>query len=133
MMASASEIKSALNDGKTQLIDLRPRHQFIGINRHPKSKRNGTIPGSKNLPESWMTVNGGGTFRNKGELSKLYSLAKVDPQGEQINFCNTGHWASLGWFVSSEVMGNKHAKLYDGSMVEWSANNDLPMERSVNF
>ena len=133
MLITAMDVKNALSDGKTTLVDLRPQHQFIGINRHPKSSRNGTIPGSKNLPESWMTVNGGGTFRNKGELSKLYKIAKIDPQAEQINFCNTGHWASLGWFVDSEVMGNKKAKLYDGSMVEWTNNASLPMEKSVDF
>lgn len=133
MMASASDVKKAMSDGKTVLVDLRPQHQFIGINRHPKSKRSGTIPGSKNLPESWMTVNGGGMFRDKGELTKLYELAKIDPNAEQINYCNTGHWASVGWFVNSEIMGNKSSKLYDGSMVEWSAKADLPMESATNF
>ncbi|MCK4710046.1 MAG: sulfurtransferase, partial [Gammaproteobacteria bacterium] len=133
MMASAADVKMAIDDSGTQLIDLRPRHQFIGINRHPKAKRNGTIPSSKNLPESWMTVNGGGTFRNNSDLAKLYDIAGVDPAGKQINFCNTGHWASLGWFVSSEIMGNSSAKLYDGSMVEWTANKSLPMVRDVSF
>ncbi len=133
MIVTAMDVKNTLNDGKTTLVDLRPQHQFIGINRHPKSSRNGTIPGSKNLPESWMTVNGGGTFRSKGDLSKLYKIAKIDPNAEQINFCNTGHWASVGWFVSSEVMGNQKARLYDGSMVEWTNNASLPMEKSVNF
>ncbi len=133
MIVTAMDVKNALNDGKTTLVDLRPQHQFIGINRHPKSSRNGTIPGSKNLPESWMTVNGEGTFRNKGDLSKLYKIANIDPNAEQINFCNTGHWASIGWFASSEVMGNQKAKLYDGSMVEWTNNASLPMEKSVDF
>ncbi len=133
MLVSAMDVKNTLNDGKTTLVDLRPQHQYIGINRHAKSSRNGTIPGAKNLPESWMTVNGGGTFRNKSDLSKLYKIAKIDPNSEQINFCNTGHWASVGWFVSSEVMGNSKAKLYDGSMVEWTNKTDLPMEKSVDF
>jgi len=133
MLVSSSDVKKVLNDGKTQLIDLRPHHQYIGINRHAKAKRNGTIPGAKNLPESWMTINGGGKLRNKGELSKLYTLAKIDPLAEQINFCNTGHWASIGWFVSSEVMGNKSSKLYDGSMVDWSSKPDLPMELTVSY
>ena len=133
MMASAQDVKAAISDGKTELVDLRPQHQFIGINRHPKSKRNGTIPSSKNLPESWMTVNGGGSFRSKTDLSKLYKIAKIDPNADQISYCNTGHWASVGWFVNSEIMGNKGSKLYDGSMVEWSAKADLPMENATNF
>ena len=133
MIVTAMDVKNALNDGKTTLVDLRPQHQYIGINRHEKSSRSGTIPGAKNLPESWMTVNGGGTFRNKSELTKLYKIAQIDPQAEQINFCNTGHWASIGWFVDSEVMGNQKSKLYDGSMVEWSNKADFPMEKSTDF
>jgi len=53
--------------------------------------------------------------------------------GDQINFCNTGHWASLGWFASHELLGNKKARMYDGSMLEWSADESLPMERQVNL
>ena len=133
MLATAADVKKAMNDGKTELVDLRPQHQFMGINRHPKSKRSGTIPGSKNLPESWMTQNGGGSFRTKADLSKLYKIAKIDPDADQISYCNTGHWASVGWFVNSEIMGNKKSKLYDGSMVEWSANSDLPIENTANI
>ena len=133
MLADAGDVQSAISDASTELVDMRPAHQFIGINRHPKSKRNGTIPTSKNLPESWITVNGGGMLRSKAELAKLYALAGVDPNAKQINYCNTGHWATLGWFVSSEVMGNKDAKMYDGSMVEWSAKADLPMDSQVKM
>lgn len=114
------------------LVDMRPDHQYIGINRHPKAKRNGTIPGAKNLPESWLTENGGGKFRSRETLAKLYELAEVPTSGDQITFCNTGHWASLGWFAGSEILGNKNTKLYDGSMVEWSADESLPIEAKVD-
>lgn len=133
MLITKADVKAAIDDNSIQLVDLRPNHQFVGINRHPKSTRNGTIPSSKNLPESWMTMNGGGTFRAKDELAKLYDLAHVDPFAKQINFCNTGHWASLGWFVSSQIMGNSGATMYDGSMVEWSADAALPMELKVSI
>ena len=130
MLASKAEVQKASSSGGI-LVDNRPHNQFLGINRHGKSKRNGTIPNSKNLPENWMTKNGGGTFRDRSELTKLYKLAGVPQSGEQINFCNTGHWASLGWFASSEIMGNTNAKLYDGSMVEWSADKTLPIQSAL--
>ena len=133
MMVTTAEIQKVIGDGKTELVDMRPQHQFIGINRHGKSKRNGTIPGAKNLPESWITQNGGGSFRSKTDLSKLYKIAKIDEDADQIMFCNTGHWASVGWFVNSELKGKKNTKLYDGSMVEYSANAALPMESAVNL
>ena len=133
MVITKEDVKAAIEDDGIVLVDMRPNHQFVGINRHPRSKRNGTIPTALSLPESWLTVNGGGMFRPPEELRQLYALANVDPASNQIAFCNTGHWASLGWFVSSELLGNGNATLYDGSMVEWSADESLPMDRQVSI
>lgn len=132
MLVGKDEVRAAMGNG-TLLVDNRPNNQYIGINRHGKSKRNGTIPGAVNLPESWLTQNNGGAFRDTASLRKLYSLAKVPTDGEQITFCNTGHWASLGWFASHELLGNDKARMYDGSMVEWSADDSLPMEVKAKF
>lgn len=127
MLISKDDVKKAADSGGV-LVDNRPNDQFVGVNKHGKSARFGTIPGAKNLPESWMTQNGGGMFRAPDELKKLYAMAGVPTSGAEINFCNTGHWASLGWFASSELLGNKDAKMYDGSMVEWTADNALPVK-----
>ena len=80
-----------------------------------------------------MTVNGLGEFRKMSELEKLYKVAGVPIGGEQINFCNTGHWASVGWFVTSELMGNKKAKMYDGSMTEWTITKAGPVEQKIKL
>ena len=133
MLVSKEDVKQAIDDAGVTLVDMRPNHQHVGINRHPRSKRNGTIPTARSLPESWLTTNGGGAFRPMKELEQLYALAEIDPEATQISFCNTGHWASLGWFVGSELMGNDKVTLYDGSMVEWSNDESLPMERRVSI
>jgi len=127
MLISKADVKAAMDAGGV-LVDHRPNNQFLGVNKHGKSKRFGTIPGAVNLPENWLTKNGGGTFRQPSELKKLYALAKVPTSGKQISFCNSGHWASLGWFVSSQLLGNKEVKMYDGSMIEWSADKSLPIQ-----
>ena len=51
--------------------------------------------------------------------------------GETIFFCNAGLESSLGWFVAHELMGNTAARLYDGSLAEWSADPTLPMDLKV--
>lgn len=132
MIASAEEVKKA-QATNVLLVDNRPEDQFVGINRHPKATASGTLAGARNLPNAWMTVNGMGEFRKKAELEKLYKLANVPTSGEQINFCNTGHWASVGWFVSSELMGNKKAKVYDGSMVEWTITKAGALDQKVKL
>lgn len=132
LLATIDDIKAAKAKG-VLLVDSRPEDQFVGINRNPKATQNGTLHGAKNLPTGWTTENGGGMFRPKAQLEKLYKVADVPTSGEQINFCNTGHLASIGWFVSSELMGNKKARLYDGSMVEWTMTKAGPVEQKISL
>ena len=74
-----------------------------------------------------------GTFRSNDELTKIYNAAGVPTSGEQVQFCNTGHWASIGWFAGSELVGNKQTLMYDGSMVDWTSDSSMPMERTINY
>jgi thiosulfate/3-mercaptopyruvate sulfurtransferase len=131
MIPTKDDVKKAL-DAKTTVIDHRPSDFYLGVTQHPLTKRAGTIPGAKSLPEAWITENNGGKIRDKASLEKLYAAAGVPTSGDQINFCNTGHWASLGWFASHEILGNKKAKMYDGSMVEWANDPNLPVEAKIN-
>jgi thiosulfate/3-mercaptopyruvate sulfurtransferase len=132
MVPTASDVKAAMARGVT-LVDNRPEDQFVGINRNPKASQNGTLPGAKNLPSNWTSENAGGLFRSKAQIEQLYQVAGVPTSGEQVNFCNTGHLASIGWFVSSEILGNKQARLYDGSMTEWTLNKVGPVEQKVKL
>ncbi len=126
MLADRESVKAAMEAG-TPLIDFRPPDQFNGEKAHKASKRPGTIPGAVNLPESKLT-RGGGYFVGSDQVEELLAEIGLSGEGEQISFCNTGHWASLGWFAASEIGGNKSVRLYDGSMVDWSAQKDLPIE-----
>jgi len=132
MIVTMDDVKKAKAAG-ILLVDNRPEDQYAGINRHPKATESGTIEGAKNLPNTWVTVNGGGEFRDRSQLDQLYKVASVPTSGDQINFCNTGHWASVGWFVSSELMGNKKAKMYDGSMTEWTMLKGGAVEQKVKL
>ena len=129
MLIDEADVTAAIEAGALP-VDNRTADQYLGVNRHGRSKASGTIPGAVNLPQSWTTKNGGGTFRDAATLAKLYEAAGVPTEGPQVSFCNTGHWASIGWFVSSEILGNKEAQLYDASMTGWTAE-DMPMEQQI--
>lgn len=130
-LATVADVKAGLERKNVVFVDSRPEDQYAGINRHHKATKSGTLPGAKNLPISWTLENGGGKFRTKSQLEKLYKVANVPTSGDQINFCNTGLYATIGWFVSSEIMGNKKVKMYDGSMTEWTITNAGPVEQKV--
>ncbi|MHB1586100.1 MAG: sulfurtransferase [Acidiferrobacteraceae bacterium] len=132
LLASEQQVKEAIK-AKIPLVDNRPVSQYLGINRVPVVVRNGTIPGAHNLPENWVTENDGGTFRSARQLRSLYKVADVPTRGKQITFCNTGHWAALGWFASYELLGDKQAKMYAGSMSQWSRNSELPVVQKVHY
>ena len=60
------------------------------------------------------------------ELEIVYD--DLDPDLPIVSYCNTGHWAATNWFVLSEILGRKDVRLYDGSMVEWTADGSNPLE-----
>jgi thiosulfate/3-mercaptopyruvate sulfurtransferase len=130
MLVGAADVEKAMADS-IAIVDNRPQDFHVGLTRSFAARRAGTIPGARSLPESWLTDNNGGTFRTQAQLARLYQAQSVPTAGPQIMFCNTGHWASLGWFVSSEMLGNKDARLYSGSMAEWTADPRRPVEVKV--
>ena len=115
---------------KVALLDLRPPVQYRGEKAHPAAARPGTIPDAVNVPESQVTTDGG-RFVSAEQLGELLDAAGVSEDDEVISFCNTGHWASLGWFVRSEILGKDNVTLYDGSMVDWTARSELPVQHKT--
>lgn len=132
LIATTEEVEAALANGMP-LIDSRPVGQHLGIMKSGKVRAFGTIPGAINVPGEYMTVNNGGQLRDKASLAKLYDLSNAPKEGEQITFCNTGHWASLGWFAAYALLGNEKAAMYDGSLSEWTTRDDHSMEQKVNL
>lgn len=127
-----SDVEKAMS-AKQPLVDNRPPDFYVGLSKSSAAKTAGTIPGAINVPEAWITENNGGKFRSKDQLAKLYQVAGVPTTGRQVNFCNTGHWASLGWFAAHEILGNKEAVMYDGSMAEWTQDPKAPVEAKIQL
>lgn len=132
LLVSIDEVKTALSGGST-LVDIRSNDMFLGINKAWMLKRPGTIPGALNLPMSWFTVDSSLNFRDHQNLQILFTAANVPLEGRVILFCNAGLESSMGWFVAHEVLGNKQAVLYDGSLAEWTKSQDLPMTKHIEL
>ncbi len=118
LIASTEDVAESQVKGET-LLDLRPESQYSGATGPRILPRTGTIRGARNLPLDRLTRDG--TFKTPAALAELFSGAEVAADGPVTCFCNTGHMAALGWFVAYELLGNKQARLYDGSMAAWSA------------
>lgn len=130
MLVSREDVARAMEAG-TVLVDYRRQDEFSGLNRNAKTTRAGTLEGAQNLPLEWLTRDNGGHFRSREALEQIYALTGLPVEAQQVAFCNTGHNASLGWFVAHELLGNGSARMYDGSMAEWSRAEGSPMVRPV--
>ena len=132
LLISLEEVQSSLAS-QDFLVDIRSNDMFLGINKAWMLKRPGTIPGALNLPMSWFTIDSSLNFRSQQNLKALFTAANVPLDGKIILFCNAGLESSMGWFVAHELLGNEEAVLYDGSLAEWTKNQDLPMTRHVKL
>ncbi len=131
LVAARAAVEAALADptrtGPTVgLADLRPPAFYRGEVKSAVVARAGTIPGAVNLPESSLLAPDG-RFVSAEAAGALLRVAGLAHQDSIIAFCNSGHWASLGWFLGSEVLGLKQTRLYDGSMADWASQRRLPV------
>lgn len=133
LLATAADVRKAVGNGDVTLIDSRTAEQHLGINKSGAVAAYGTVPGAVSVPAIYATENGGGKFRETDAMQRLYTASKAPTGGKAITFCNTGHWASIGWFVNSEILGNKSTAMYDGSMAEWTTDESNPVERKINL
>lgn len=92
------------------LLDVRSPEQFAA----------GHVPGA--VSRFWKSdLDAEGRLRPAAELAEEYAALGVTSDKPVIVYCNTGHMASFGYFVLADVLSYPNVRLYDGSMVEWSA------------
>ena len=121
MLATTADVSKAVRSGKVQLVDNRPLDLYMGTWKKSYVYAKGHIPGAKSFPNSLLVSHGLGARFINGKLAlDLMAAMRVDPKKPTITYCNSGHLASGGWFIMSELLGNKQVKLYDGSMHEWT-------------
>jgi thiosulfate/3-mercaptopyruvate sulfurtransferase len=132
LVPDAQAVKDAIA-ADAQPVDARSEGEFVGVYTGGKKERPGTIPGSKHLPHDWVSEDGSGRLRSAGALKALFEARGVETYGDQIHFCHSGNRAALTWFAAYAVLGNKDARLYDGSMMEWARDDSLPIEQKLQL
>ena len=115
--------------GKVPMLEARPAVFYYGSLRSSGVKHIGHIP--KAMSSFWKDkFQLDGTLQSEDILKEIvldgYNLNKNQ---EVILYCTGGLEASMNWFVLSQHMGFKNAKIYDGSMREWANRDDMPIVR----
>ena len=122
-----AEVEAVERNTEATLVDARPASYFEGKEKAPAAKAYGHIPGAVNLDSASFYDPATNRLRPKAQLARI---AASLPPGPVVAYCNTGHWAATDWFVLSAVLGRPDVRLYDGSMVEWTADARRPVAGS---
>ena len=127
ILAEVGDVERLEASGKATLVDARPASFFAGKEKAPASQAYGHIPGAINIDSAAFYDAATNRLKPKDQLA---ALAAQVPTDAMVSYCNTGHWAATDWFVLHELLGRGNARLYAGSMVEWTSNASRPIESS---
>ena len=124
LLAELADVERITRSGGATLVDARSASFFAGKVKS-QAAAYGHIPGAINLDSASFYDAASNRLKPKTELAQL---AAAIPAGAAVSYCNTGHWAATNWFVLHELIGRKSVTLYDGSMVEWAADESRKVE-----
>jgi thiosulfate/3-mercaptopyruvate sulfurtransferase len=115
-LATADWVQARLGDPGVALLDARPAANFA-VSR---------IPGAMSLPWTELVESTAmPRLRPVPELRALFAQAGADTPDEVVAYCTSGMMSSMSYFTARYLGYN--VRLYDGSMLEWTALG-LPLE-----
>jgi thiosulfate/3-mercaptopyruvate sulfurtransferase len=128
-LATRADVEAVVTagDGATCLVNALTPPVFRG--EGPTSySRPGRIPGSVNVPWTGLIDPDTNCFRPLSEMRGELEAAGVLGPSPVIAYCGGGISATVDLFAMSLVTGDAHARLYDGSLTEWTRDPKLPLE-----
>jgi thiosulfate/3-mercaptopyruvate sulfurtransferase len=133
-LATMSDVKKALHSPRVVFVDNRLPEEDFGHEKKSYIKRYGHLPGSRLWPADFMT-NAGIEFspsflRDTAELQKMAKGVGIPAEKnvEIITYSNQGLQAAMGYYVLHDLLGYRNVKLFDGSILEATADKSVPME-----
>lgn len=126
--ATLDEVKEAVENADDNIIilDTRADGEFNGKDLKKGAFRKGRIPGAVHV--EYNKVVGDNGFKSKEEIQKIYEEAGVTPDKTIIAYCQSGVRSANTTYVLREILGYENVKNYDGSWIEWSFHEELPVE-----
>ncbi|MEX2445661.1 MAG: sulfurtransferase [Alkalispirochaeta sp.] len=125
-VAHKEDVLAAIGRKDTLIIDTRTPDEYHG--RTDAHVRNGHIPGARNVDWQQHIVDlFDPTLAPEEDLALLYEEIGADGDTPIITYCRTASRSSHTYFVL-RLLGYERVRNYSGSWMEWSADEELPIE-----
>lgn len=125
LLASKDDVSAMVGGEAACLVNALTPQAFRGLGPGAYS-RPGRIPGSVNVPAQRLLDPETWRFRSRAELAEALSDL-VESEVPVVAYCGGGISATVDVFALS-MLGRDDVRLYDGSLTEWSADPQLPLE-----
>lgn len=124
--ADRDEVRAAIDKADATLVNSLGRDQFAGTGGAHYG-RPGRIPSSVSVPAAELVNPKTHTYAENDVIRQKFDEAGVSSSQRAITYCGGGIAASTDAFAL-EMIGHDDWALYDNSLLEWSTQEDLPME-----
>jgi thiosulfate/3-mercaptopyruvate sulfurtransferase len=127
LFVGRDEVLAALERRDTVLINaLSPEeHRGEAKTRLPRA---GRIPGSSNVHCQALLDPVTNAYRPREQLEELFAAAGALGAERTVTYCGGGIAATSDAFALA-LLGVQNVAVYDGSLAEWTADPELPLER----
>lgn len=124
LVVGAAEVRAALSDPASAVLDARSRERFSGAAPEPRpGLRGGHMPGAVNLPIT--EIQHGGRMLPADDLRAAFASVTGDRDRLYLS-CGSGVTACVP-ALGAEIAGHRRLAVYDGSWSEWGLRSDLPV------
>lgn len=131
--ADTADVAAASHMGGA-LVDARSAPQYYGLSKRDYVYAYGHIANARLMsPDMLMRSSQGAVyFYSSKTYASLFTAAGIEANKPTIAYCNSGHLAAGPWFILAEIVGNKQARLYDGSMHQWTLEKNPTVSVTLN-
>ncbi|HEY9079998.1 3-mercaptopyruvate sulfurtransferase [Magnetovibrio sp.] len=128
LVKTKKQMLDNLESHKFQVIDARNEGRYKGVDHEPRpTERMGHIPGSVNLPFTYITPPSQDfTFRSPEDICELINGVGIDMNKPAVATCGSGVTACVVAFALY-LLGKEDVAVYDGSWAEWGDDPNVPI------
>ncbi|HUG14877.1 MAG TPA: sulfurtransferase [Thermomicrobiales bacterium] len=128
LVASKDDVLAAIGDERVCLLNALPECEFTGDPAYPAYYgRHGHIPGSVNVPfDQMLVMQSSNQYISPDAIREAFASTGALDSERVVTYCGGGIAASQAAHLLA-LLGAENVALYNGSLIEWSADPDLPL------